>query len=201
MKKILLLPLALLFTFPLASCNNDKHEPHYNPQEESSVYKLNYENIFLSLDESFQLTLSLNGLPVIATWETSNDNVSVENGLVTGLKIGDSVVTATYEEKSYSCNVKVNLSETIPSLKVNCNKNLVLEKNDVFTLTAEFYWNNEVSKIDNINYILDGDCVSVTKKDNSLNIKAGSKEGTANLIVISLWHDLAIYNEVNITVR
>jgi hypothetical protein len=100
---------------------------------------LNQSSAHIDVAKTLQLTASvlpLNALNQTVTWSSSDAEVATvnENGLVTGLKFGEVVITATTEEGGFkaTCTVKVGLAE---SITLNSH-NLELLVGDETTLTA-----------------------------------------------------------------
>lgn len=116
MKKFLaILSAAVLLAAPLTACNNVSNSSQSSQQEQT----IDIESISLSASQNYvkvgeTLSLTLNILPLTATktdvtYSASNDCVSVsETGVVTGLKVGSSSITATsYNNKQAVYNLEV----------------------------------------------------------------------------------------------
>ena len=72
------------------------------------TFELNLTSLSLLIGEEAMLSAYYGGQVVTATWATDNGTVAtVNNGNVTGISAGDAVITATYNNYSASCNVKV----------------------------------------------------------------------------------------------
>ena len=116
--KLLVLSAALMLV--LCGCQNKSNDfvPDDNPPVDPETVNvesvsLNQQSATLNIGETLQLTETV--LPETATnknvtWSASNGNVSVDDGLVTALQAGSSVVTVTTEDgnKTATCNITVN---------------------------------------------------------------------------------------------
>lgn len=83
--------------------------------EENSVLELSRTAIEIGEGESFRLTATLKPITDKATpvsWRSADVSIArVENGLVTGVKAGETFVTAQTHEKTVSCKVTVKKRE------------------------------------------------------------------------------------------
>lgn len=76
--------------------------------ETPATFTLNRESLNLAVGGSFQLVASYNEQEVTAQWSVNNDHVTVTNGLVTASSVGQSIVTASYNNKTATCTVIVS---------------------------------------------------------------------------------------------
>ena len=115
------------------------------PQQETTedTFVLNKESLNLKVGASFTLTASFNGQQVAATWSTNNDHVTVADGVVTANSIGNSVVTASYNNKNATCNVivseegefEISVSPRSATLSVNETLQLEVTTSEAATVT------------------------------------------------------------------
>ena len=125
--KLLVLSAALMLVLCGCQQKNNDFVPDDNPGggETTTVnvesVSLNESSATLNIGETLQLTetvLPENATNKNVTWSASNGKVSVDDGLVTAISAGSSVVTVTTEDgsKTASCNITVNetaVEETI----------------------------------------------------------------------------------------
>ena len=107
---------------------------------------VNAENNFSFDQDSFDVKLngtkylSYTGGTGTVTWSSGNSSIAtVDNGLVRGLKIGETTITATRGNETATCTVKV----VYDSIKIGANEsdsvtkvNLVLNEHDTENLVA-----------------------------------------------------------------
>ena len=72
------------------------------------TFELNNSSLSLLIGEESLLSAYYDGQVVNATWATDNGTVAtVNNGNVTGISAGDAIITATYNNNTASCSVRV----------------------------------------------------------------------------------------------
>ena len=161
-------------------------------KEEVEEPTINVTNITLkSSDENIKIgdkiTLQATVEPENATnkkviWTSSNVNVAkVENGVVTGLKAGIAVITATTEDgnKTATCNIVVdNPTVNVTEVKISANQKTIKE-NETFKLNATVMPENATNK----NVTWTSSNVSVATVNNG-EVKGISK-GTAQITVMT----------------
>lgn len=110
-------------------------------QVDTTVFEINKSTVSLKPGSTTQLSATLDGSEVRATWLSTNVGVATvnENGLITAISKGTSIVTATYEGKKASCVVTVSeeaqeeftiaLSSTSLSMTVGSSETLVATTN------------------------------------------------------------------------
>lgn len=153
--------------------------------ELQSIY-LNKKSLSLTIGET--ITLQANVLPTRATnielvWKSNNDVVKVENGIITALKKGTSVITVSNKEKTIktTCTIVVNekkeevkeeIDKTLQSIVLNKESVTMYEGNTVnlsasvipYNSTYELLWK---SSNENIVKVEDGK-VTALKKGNAI---------------------------------
>ncbi len=101
----------------------------FEPTNKVTSVSLNKTSLELTIGASEQLTaivLPDNATNKTVTWSTSNDNVRVENGLVTALAVGTSTITVTTEDGSKTATCSVNIRNVI-NVTTDSNLSDVLE--------------------------------------------------------------------------
>ena len=97
MKKIALMMLAAAALF--TSCKPE-------------VFTLSQDQVVIYEGEAIQVEATLGGTAVVAEWASADETVAtVENGLITGVSVGETEVTATYEGQTLV--VKVSVEEFV----------------------------------------------------------------------------------------
>ena len=147
--------------------------------------KLSINQKTIKENEVFNLVATV--MPENATnkkviWTSSNVNVAkVENGVVTGLKAGIAVITATTEDgnKTATCNIVVdNPTVNVTEVKISANQKTIKE-NETFKLNATVMPENATNK----NVTWTSSNVSVATVNNG-EVKGISK-GTAQITVMT----------------
>ena len=127
------------------------------------------------------------------TWETSNGEVATvdSNGLVTGVKEGEAIITAKAGTKSTSCKIKVEKAkQAVLGLSLSTS-NVEVEEGNTAKITASIApkeaSNRELNiKIDNEeNATVEGESVTVDSEGKAEIEIRGIKEGEAVLTVTS----------------
>ena len=78
------------------------------PEETTGSCKISHSDVTIAVGESFKLTLKdSSGKAVEVTWTASGDGVTIDGNKITGAKSGTVKVTATYEDVTYTCIVRV----------------------------------------------------------------------------------------------
>ena len=109
MTKFLAAALCLTALGCMASCGGDK------PAEENVEITLSKTELELYEGETFTLTVTVS--PADAKdkrveWKVSDEKIAtVEGGLVTAKKAGETIVTASTNEKTATCKIKVKAKE------------------------------------------------------------------------------------------
>ena len=108
MKKFLI--LTALATFMIASC-----EPEESTTEPVAVegIELNETSVTILVGETYRLTAAIfpeNAETQTVVWESSDTSIATvdETGLVKAVAAGETVITASAEDKSATCSVTVN---------------------------------------------------------------------------------------------
>ena len=137
------------------------------------------ENI--SIDEQVTLTATIapeNAINKNIIWSSANEEIAtVENGIVTGVALGSTIITATTEDGAYTVEFTVNV--IIKTISITLNKtNLTLTEEDTDKITASFNPSNATNQV--LTYISSDE--SIVTVDSEGNVTA-IKEGTAVITV------------------
>ena len=196
MKNILNVLMLLLCISALFSCTK---EPE--PIKVESV-TLNAESLTLIEGETTQIlaTVSPNNADnQKVIWTSSNVSVvSVNGGVVTAIKEGSAIITATSDDggKTATCQVEVK-SKVIAVESVTLNRTSAeLTEGDELTLTATVKPDNATNK----NVIWSSSNETVVTVDGDGKITA-IKEGTANIIVKSEYGGITATCAVTVKIR
>ncbi len=129
LKKILVILIATLLLIGLSSC------------KVNAETKFTFEKTNIEVGLNGTVSLWYNGGTGTITWASKDPSIAkVENGRVTGLKIGETIITATRGEETATCTVKVvynalqigaNGGESVQSV------NLILKEHDTENLIAK----------------------------------------------------------------
>ena len=115
--KLLVLSAALMLVLCGCQPKNNEFVPDDNPPVDPETVNvesvsLNQQSATLNIGDTLQLTetvLPENATNKNVTWSASNNNVSVDDGLVTALAAGSSVVTVTTEDggRTATCQIEI----------------------------------------------------------------------------------------------
>ncbi len=148
-----------------------------------------------------ELSVSLYNVEGDVTWKSDDMSVAtVNNGLVTAIKEGKTVVKAECGELTASCEITVKKSTAAPVIKTNFDE-IVMENGDTVTVTASVYRKNKLVNA-NVSWSLEGDGVSsftTTEKDGKfvISAKAGSKN--AIIFVSAEINGIKAYKSIGVT--
>ena len=136
----------------------------------------------------------------VITWESSDESVAtVENGIVTGHKIGTATITATRGEESDSCTVNVVYNSIIIGDQFDTNisaLNLILNEHSTDTLIATVE-DGKYDKVENASVTWsssDTSIVTVDKNGTLKALKAGTATITASATGVTDTCEVAVYN-------
>lgn len=169
MKKHIFIALSI-FAFLFASCDN-----------EVSVTGVTLDQTNLAIPEKGTATLVATIEPSeavgIVKWSSSNEAVAtVENGVVTGLTVGTTQITANVGAHSATCEVAV--SAEITSLTLN-NSKIRLKIDSVATLTASLLPAQSAVVSSNLSWISTNPSVATVDKNGKI---TAVSLGTANIV-------------------
>ncbi len=125
---------------------NKKNESIVN----NDILSLDKNAITVYIDETITITANIEGV----TWTSDNETIAtVKNGVVTGIKFGKTVITATKGEQKASCEVTVK-----EKLVSEGNFYLTAEKTSIFknrsiSISAIMYFGEQLIDSDNLNFV------------------------------------------------
>ncbi len=141
------------------------------------------------------------------TFASSNEEVATidENGVVTALSVGETVITATCGTASATCTVTVTETTVEPVVGANEEAITIKESGMEFTLTAETYWggNRITEGIEYAWIIKEGeatDLITLNATGESLVVK-GAKAGETVIVLASTVRGKTAYSEIEVTVQ
>lgn len=201
LKNILALIFCLTTIFAVSACNNTKNTddpPPYIEQPEQK-YKLNYTQKTIGVYEYFQL--SLLGIDDQVEWSTSDPSiVTVENGMIFGVKKGNAVITAVFENETYSCLVSVGDKLLVPTVKVDLVYDCVhLTVNSEYMLLPYITYGTET--FDDATFAFETMDASVVEveQDGKLTAKGA---GETTVYITATWRGVeAVYSGVSVIVQ
>lgn len=201
LKNILALIFCLTTIFAISGCNNttnNEDPPPYIEQPEQK-YKLNYTQKTIGIYEYFQL--SLLGADGQVEWITSDSSiVTVEDGMIFGVKKGNAVVTATFENDTYSCLVSVGDKSLVPTVKIDLVYDCVhLTVGSEYTLLPYIMYGTET--FDDAIFAFETMDASVVEvaQDGKLTAKG---VGETTVYVTATWRGVeAVYSGISVIVQ
>lgn len=176
---------------PIGPGPDDPSEPDLN------LFSLNTYDIEIQVDGSFLIVASIGNDNV--TWNSSDESiVTVNNGLINGITVGEAYIRVNNEDDNAICHVKV-----IEKKNLVATLNLGVSKTSLFigkslNLGAYFSYDNE--PVDNTSYTLeyktdDENIVSVSDDG----VITANSEGTTYVYVTCVYQGL--YYEEKISVK
>ncbi len=126
MKKLVLLTLVLLTPFMLSSCSSSSVStnqgtvivPTHTETISVTGISLDVSSLELTIGDTYRLIATLtpsNASDKTITWKSSDESVaSIDNGLLTALKVGSASITAT--AGSYNATCEVEVKDNTPSV-------------------------------------------------------------------------------------
>ena len=168
-----------LLLFSTLMCGCKKNTPSEDVPEESPI-KLSQTSITLSEDKTFQLEaiISEEIKGKMLFWTMRDEQIAtVENGLVTAIKEGNTICTVQCGQYSAKCAVNVTAFEPEKALQIHLTKtSFNLNVNDIFDLPITVSFGEQMVT----DYTLTGEAVdqSIAKIENNaiVALAAGSTE-------------------------
>ena len=165
--------------------------------------EITFSNTQLSLliGDTYKLKVLKDGEEELtASWNVQGDCVSVDNGMVTALKVGEATINATIENQTFSCLVTVAPSKTLPLFTLNTSGELYLKVGDIFTIVPSLTYNGEDVLVEKVDYQFSGSVISANKLENqSCNITA-NKAGAVELLMVCNWNNVLLYEQITVII-
>ena len=163
----------------------------------------------IDLHERTQLiaTVTKNGQPAAGKWASSKPEVATvdENGLVTAVSAGTTVITVSAGDKSATCTVTVNDNVATPTIELD-KTSLTLDKNAIGTATATVKYKGTVP-IDGYTVVWavkEGaatDVVTITENGKTVKFTAVKSGGTTTLVASCTLYGKTVTAELTVTVN
>ncbi|MDE6398139.1 MAG: Ig-like domain-containing protein, partial [Clostridiales bacterium] len=136
---------ALAFTVTACSHVSKPTQPE-QPAPEAKI-ALDVTDARLDVYETLRVTATTENTDAAVVWRSSDSAVvTVENGLIKAVGVGDATVTATAGDVSATCSITVYNSFVAPVLTVDHAK-ISIAKGDSFSVTLKTMWKgNEISE-------------------------------------------------------
>ncbi len=187
---IWLLGIIALTLFSFFGCNETK-------EEESFQLQLSQDSITITENFDFELKTNYSGKSEVL-WSSKDEEIaSVSNGTVKGVEAGTTVVYATVEEQTVSCEVTVEAFD-FSSLRVAFNDiSRELYVGDGVTLDCSLYYGNE--RIEGVAFsfsVLNGDACTLSN-----NVATAQKIGATNICASSSYMGYDVYGAITLTVK
>ncbi len=204
MKKTKLFLISLLSVVSLAclgavGCKKEDNLPDSStpPTVEGSAteYTIAFAKSSISLEifDVQKLNVSVENITETIQYTSSNPAVATVDaaGTVKALSVGNTVITATANGETATCNVSVTDSGFVPTLELNA-QNLMLN-DDPFIAEAKVKFNGQyMTEGVAITWaVVEGDSVAVTPIENSLHAKlevTGEGYGATKILVTATFH-------------
>lgn len=168
------------------------------PTETGGYISLDSEVITLEKRESYKINATLYDVEGDLVWTSSDTTVvSVNDGEILALKVGQAEIKASIGNVSASCYVKVedNNQNLVLSTNLSNEQNVVVS--DEKNVSVSVFYNNKVIEDAQIDYeILGG--TDIISFENST-IKA-LKTGSVQLVIKATWQDLSFNKIINVNV-
>ena len=174
---------SLLFLVGLSSCN--KNSTSYEESFESPTIQLSEKKVNISVGDTFQLVASTSETSMKVFWFVRDSDIASidNNGLVTALKVGNTVCYAQVGKNTAMCAINVTPYQPDSSLIVTCSvENITLSVGDEYVLPLNVYYGNEV--VTDYNLTVSSENENVCNYDNGL-LKALSDGESKILITVN----------------
>ncbi len=171
--------------------------------EQKSTISLNKTVATLNIDETILLEAKydvLENTSLVFSVEDSSIATVSDIGLVTGVKPGETTVTASYGDVSTTCKIVVDTNGLIPSLKFD---NTIYEKESCFkgdgvSLKAKIVFNEKEYSDATFSYNLSETTIADIDNDGLLTAK---NIGETKITIIASWRGFELKEEIDLTVK
>lgn len=198
---VLSVSIMLLCTLMLVGCGDSSSsaEPtesasqsQSDPESESKVeitVSLDKKTLTLAEWESSTLVAAVSGTSEAVVWESANEQIAtVENGKVTALSVGETVITASVGKVVDSCKVVVEASEVVPVIEIaelDESNMLIIRDTGSFALSLSVLWGREELDGATVSWTSDNDEIAVVTGNGYNASVSGLKEGETVIRVLA----------------
>ena len=148
-RNMLFVFVALLcaLAFTVTACGKDNKPTQPGQPAPKAKITLDVTDARLDVYETLRITATTENTDTAVVWRSSDSAViTVENGLIKAVSVGEATVTATAGEASATCSIAVYNSFAAPVLTVDHAK-MSIAKGDSFSVTLKTMWKgNEISE-------------------------------------------------------
>lgn len=148
-RNMLFVFVALLCALALTVTACGKHNKPAQPEQPAPEAKITLDVTDARLDvyETLRVTATTENTDEAVVWRSSDSAVvTVENGLIKAVGVGEATVTATAGEASATCSIAVYNSFAAPVLTVD-HAEISIAKGNSFSVTLKTVWKgNEISE-------------------------------------------------------
>ncbi|MFA7689313.1 MAG: Ig-like domain-containing protein, partial [Bacilli bacterium] len=162
---------------------------------------LNKNNETIEVYEQFLLDVEITkGNKSDIVWEVDGDAVVIDNGVVTGVKVGTSTVRVTLGKASAECIVIVVEATAVPILVVD-KQEIQIQKNTEVIVEANITYKGNIMTASNLVWESeDSTIVEVSKvSSNTANVKS-LKAGNTKITVSTDYYGLPLLEEIEVKV-
>ncbi len=202
--KILLMLLisCVFFAFFSFGCNNNKPGTSNGGANATDYLKINKSQVTVVMGETVLLEAKYNyrdNTQLVFSIDDSSVASVSESGLVTGIKAGQAIVTATYGESTDTCQVKVESQGNVPSLEFiyGVDDNVTCFVNDGINLGAQILFNGKEYTDMAMSYEFTDDSIAEVDEKGLLTAK---KAGNTDVTVTASWRDFTRVKTIKLTV-
>ena len=166
------------------------------PEQEITV-TLDKKSVALEKNESILLEAVVNDETAVIEWSSLDTSVAtVENGLVTAVGEGYTVVSAAVGEKSAKCSVRVYDNGLVMAIKTNADgEDLNLMVGSSFGLSYTVTYNKKEVSAELSVRVLDDTIASVSDKG-----VTAKKLGSTQIVIEAVWNGMKAVNVINLNV-
>ncbi len=183
------------------STNSGSDGGYFPIDEEKPQIILSDAVLEIEAGDERELTVSLYNAEGDISWESGDISVAtVENGLVTAIKEGETTVTATCGDLTASCEVTVKKSTAAPVIKTNFEE-IVMENGDTVAVSATVYRKNKLVNT-NVVWSIEGDDITsftATEKDGKFVVKANAGGKKAIIFAAAEVNGIKAFKAIEVT--
>lgn len=135
--------LTIFLAFGLTSCKGCDND------DGGQEITVTLSETILEIEEYEQATLvaTVTGTNETVVWESTESSIAtVDNGIVTALKVGSTTITASVGEKQASCSVNVVATTYVPTISLS-HESTTLRTDDTLNVSAVVRFKNEIQNV------------------------------------------------------